>query len=88
LSFLRWCDQVTQPKAPLNNAAIYPITRSISEEPPWDRYKENLVRPYVFLAHPAWSWWQCFKLHSSRNALLIIVASWSFIIWPPYTTMG
>ena len=28
MSSLRRCDQVTQPKAPLNSAAIYPITRS------------------------------------------------------------
>jgi hypothetical protein len=28
LSSLRRCDQVTQPKAPLDSAAIYPITRS------------------------------------------------------------
>jgi hypothetical protein len=28
LSSLRQCDQVTQPKAPLDSAAIYPITRS------------------------------------------------------------
>jgi hypothetical protein len=28
LSSLRQCDQVTQPKAPLDNAAIYPITWS------------------------------------------------------------
>jgi hypothetical protein len=30
LSSLRWCDQVTQPKAPLDSAAIYPITRSLN----------------------------------------------------------
>jgi hypothetical protein len=28
LSFIRRCDQVTQPKAPLDSAAIYPITWS------------------------------------------------------------
>ena len=28
LSSLRRCDQVNQPKAPLNSAAIYPIIRS------------------------------------------------------------
>jgi hypothetical protein len=28
LSSLWWCDQVTQSKAPLDSAAIYPITRS------------------------------------------------------------
>ena len=28
LSSLRRCDQVTQPKAPLDSAAIYPITQS------------------------------------------------------------
>jgi hypothetical protein len=28
LSSLRQCDQVTQPKTPLDSAAIYPITRS------------------------------------------------------------
>jgi hypothetical protein len=28
LSSLRWCDQVTRPKAPLDSMAIYPITRS------------------------------------------------------------
>jgi hypothetical protein len=28
LSSLRQCDQVTQPKAPLDSTAIYPITRS------------------------------------------------------------
>jgi hypothetical protein len=28
LSSLRRCDQVTQPKAPLDSVAIYPITRS------------------------------------------------------------
>jgi hypothetical protein len=27
-SSLRRCDQVTQPKAPLDSAALYPITRS------------------------------------------------------------
>jgi hypothetical protein len=31
LSFLRRCDQVTRPKAPLDSAAIYPITRSLKK---------------------------------------------------------
>jgi hypothetical protein len=31
LSSLRRCDQVTRTKAPLDSAAIYPITRSLNE---------------------------------------------------------
>jgi hypothetical protein len=31
LSSLRRCDQVTRPKAPLDSAAIYPITRSFNK---------------------------------------------------------
>jgi hypothetical protein len=32
LSSLRQCDQVTQPKVPLDSAAIYPITRSPNKQ--------------------------------------------------------
>ena len=69
LSSLTRCDQVTQLKAPLDSAAIYPITRSLNKHLETGK-KENLARPYLCLAHPAWSWWQRFKLHSSRNASL------------------
>jgi hypothetical protein len=31
LSSLRRCDQVTRPKAPLDSAAIYPITRYLNK---------------------------------------------------------
>jgi hypothetical protein len=31
LSSLRRCDQVTRPKAPLDSAAIYPITQSLNK---------------------------------------------------------
>jgi hypothetical protein len=60
LSSLRWCDQVTQSKAPLDSAAIYPITRSPNKH----------LETYLCLEHPAWSWWRCFMLPSSRHALL------------------
>ena len=69
LSSLWRCDQVTQPKAPLDSAAIYPITRSPNNHLETGERK-NLARPYLCLAHPAWSWWWCFMLHSSQNASL------------------
>ena len=69
LSSLRRCDQATQPKAPLDSAAIYPITRSPNNHLETGERK-NLARPYLCLAHPAWSWWWCLMLQSSRNASL------------------
>jgi hypothetical protein len=38
-SFLRQCDQVTQPKAPLDSVAIYPITRSPNKHLETDKRK-------------------------------------------------
>jgi len=69
LSSLWRCDQVTQPKAPLDSVAIYPITRSPNNHLETGK-KENQARPYLCLAHPAWSWWWCYMLQSSRNASL------------------
>jgi hypothetical protein len=39
LSSLTQCDQVTQPKAPLDSAAIYPITRSLNKPLETDKRK-------------------------------------------------
>jgi hypothetical protein len=52
LSSLRRCDQVTQQKAPLDSAAIYPITRSPNKHLETSK-KENLARTYIFLEHSA-----------------------------------
>ena len=69
LSSLRWRDQFTQPKAPLDSADIYPITRSPNNHLETGKTK-NLARTYLCLGHPAWSWWGRFMLHSSQNASL------------------
>ena len=87
LSSLWRCDQVTQPKAPLNSAAIYPITRSPNNHLETGERK-NLARPYLCLAHPAWSWWWCFMLHSSRNASLDQFAPWRHIVCSPIHHYG
>jgi hypothetical protein len=39
LSYLWWCDQVTQPKAPLDSVAIYPITQSPNKQLETDKRK-------------------------------------------------
>ena len=87
LSSLWRCDQVTQPKAPLNSAVIYPITRSPNNHLETGKRK-NLARPYLCLAHPAWSWWWCLMLHSSRNASLDQFAPWRHIICSPIHHYG
>jgi hypothetical protein len=42
LSLLWRCDQATQSKAPLDSAAVYPITRS-AKKTPWDRLKGKTI---------------------------------------------
>ena len=87
LNYLRRCDQVTQPKAPLDSASIYPITRSLNKHLETGKRKTKQGHTFALripldLDDDASCFIQAGTLH------LIIVASWRLIICSPIHHYG
>jgi hypothetical protein len=82
LSSLRQCDQVTQPKAPLDSTAIYPITRSPNKHLEIGKRKTYQVQTFsLCIPLDVDDDASCFRQAGMLH--LIIVASWRFPICSP-----
>ena len=87
LSSLRRCDQVTQPKAPLDSAAMYPITWSPNNH--LETGKRKTYQGHTFaLCNPLDLDDNSSSFTQAGIPHLTNVASWRLTNAPPYTMMG